>query len=327
MKLSFDMIRSAAFGIERIEEKGGKVQFFRFTKAEEDAYGVSGNVNFYDKTFTTAGVRLAFRTDTSTLAFSYDLEYMPSRPFAFFDVYVDGTLYRHFGSASGEVKSSRAEIPLTEGEKDIEIYLPWSAKTLIYDFEIDGGAFFTPIKRSKAMISYGDSITQGYDARYPSLSYASALSRLIDADAINKAIGGERFCPEILTEKNGNPDYVTVAYGINDWANYTYDFIKERSRAFYKRISELYPDSKIFVITPIRYLNYKNETAFGAPANTVDALLRENCADLPNVTVINGWYLTPELSDFYADFTLHPNDLGFGVYAENLYKEISKHLN
>ena len=40
--------------------------------------------------------------------------------------------------------------------------------------------------------------------------------------------------------------------------------------------------------------------------------------------VINGLKLVPPLDDFYADRYLHPNDLGFGLYAENLIKELIK---
>ena len=40
------------------------------------------------------------------------------------------------------------------------------------------------------------------------------------------------------------------------------------------------------------------------------------------VTVIDGRTLTPHLPEFYSDKVLHPNALGFGVYAENLIKAI-----
>jgi hypothetical protein len=40
--------------------------------------------------------------------------------------------------------------------------------------------------------------------------------------------------------------------------------------------------------------------------------------------VINGVNLTPHLEEFFSDKYLHPNDLGFSVYTENLYNEILK---
>ena len=40
--------------------------------------------------------------------------------------------------------------------------------------------------------------------------------------------------------------------------------------------------------------------------------------------VVDGIPLTPHISDFFADEILHPNDLGFGFYAENLLKVLKE---
>lgn len=326
MKVNFEILKDAYFGAERVWEEDGKVYASRYTAAEEDVYKYGDRPDFYTKSLMSSGIRISFVSDTESLKFGYDIESMLSakdieaRNIANIDVYVDGVLSHHFGNGT-DVRENSADVKLSSGEKHIEIYLPWFARAIIYDFEIDDGASFTPKKRNKTMVCYGDSITQGYDALYPSLTYASIVSRLLDADSVNKAIGGEKFRPELLIEKNGSPDYITVAYGINDWACFERDFVDKRSREFYERVSELYPDSKIFVITPIRYLN-DSVSSFGSPACVMDEFLRKNCEGLPNVTVINGWYLTPALPEFYSDKVLHPNDMGFSVYAENLYKAI-----
>ena len=54
-------------------------------------------------------------------------------------------------------------------------------------------------------------------------------------------------------------------------------------------------------------------------------LLKEE-AQKCGITVIDGEYLTPRISDFYTD-GLHPNDLGFTIYGMNLASEIQKHCN
>ena len=70
------------------------------------------------------------------------------------------------------------------------------------------------------MIMFGDSITHGYDALNPSFSYANRLADLLNADFVNKGIGGERFFPTLAQLKDDiEPDYITVAYGTNDWAH------------------------------------------------------------------------------------------------------------
>ena len=80
---------------------------------------------------------------------------------------------------------------------------------------LDDGATIEGLYRKYKMISFGDSITHGYDAIYPSLSYASQLAQNLDAEQLNKGIGGDIFFPALLDEKDAfEPDFITVAYGI-----------------------------------------------------------------------------------------------------------------
>ena len=328
MILNLEQMHMITRGAVRVEENDGVFSLLRFTEKQAQAYLDLGCQDFYNKSFATSGVRLAFRTDSKSCSFDYTLKSASSRAFAYFDVYENGLLVKHFGTEGGELKGGKAKITFGEGSKDVEIYLPWSRRASLSNVEIDDGAVLEGLSRKYTMINFGDSITHGYDAIYPSLSYASRLARLMDADAVNKGIGADTFCPELLEEPDPfTPDFVTVAYGTNDWHKRTYDELKEKSRAFYSRLSEMYPTARIFGITPICRLDgNKPSTLFGAPAYEVDALIREVCADLPNVTVIRGWTLTPALKEFYSDLRLHPNDLGFGVYAQNLYGEIMKTL-
>jgi len=328
MVLNLDQIRSIVRGVDRVEEREDGFYFFRFTKAQEQAYLDGGNEGFCKKITATAGVRLAFRTDASAFSFDYDFSIGSSRRYAWFDVYVNGQMTEHFGSSGSSVLGGRARITLPEGKKTVELYFPWTYRTVLSNVELKDATLLEGISRKHTMLTFGDSITQGYDAVYPSLSYASLLARLMDADAINKGIGGEIFFPALLEEPDAlDPDFVTVAYGSNDWSHKTYEDTKARCRAFYTRLSELYPNARIFAITPIwRADGMRTTTQFGAPATEVDALIREACADLPNITVINGWTFVPGRSEFYADLRLHPNDLGFGLYAQNLYAEIVKML-
>ena len=327
MKLNLEQLRAIACGAARVEERDGEFRLYRFTEKQTEAYRLTGNTDFYNKTFATSGIRLAFRTDADRLAFTYRLEVGSSRAFGWFDVYLNGNLARHFGVEGKEITGGSVSVELDMGEVDVEVYLPWSRAAILSNISLEGGEMLLPLKRRHTMISFGDSITQGYDAIYPSLSYASTLSRLLDADAINKAIGGDCFFPALLdTADTIDPDYVTVAYGTNDWSKHTQATFVADCRAFYQKLSALYPNAKIFAITPICRLNVNYKTAFDAPISRVGELITELCADLPNVTVINGWNFTPALKEFYSDGYLHPNDLGFGLYAQNLYRAIKRYI-
>ena len=324
MRLNLEQIRSIARGAVRVQEIDGEFWFFRFTEAQVKAYSDAGKTDFYKKTFATAGVRLALHTDSRRLCLGYRVNQGSSRAFFGFDVYVNGHMLSHFGADGPEIFDGHATVALPEGEKLVEVYFPWSMRTTLFDVELDDGATLTPAYRKQQMICFGDSITHGYDAHYPSLSYATTLARLLDADMINKGIGGDVFFEELLQEPDPiSPDIITVAYGTNDWCSRSYASLQKHCSAFYERLSALYPQAKIYAISPICRMDGQRTTPYGAPADAVVNMMRKACRALPNVTVLDGWSFVPAQKAFFSDFYLHPNDIGFACYAQNLYRAIT----
>lgn len=322
--LSFEEIQSATFGAVSIEKQGDGIHFFRFRQAQMDYYKEERE-DFFRKSKATAGVRMSFMSDSTRLKIDYSLIQGSSRTFAYFDICENGVLVGHFGVDKEIEKNQSGEVALSAGEKLIEIYFPWSAGAIIKAIFLSEGATFEAAKREKTMISYGDSITQGYDALYPSLAYAPALARMMDADSINRAIGGEIFRPELLIEKEDfEPDYITVAYGTNDWSCRTMESFAENCRRFYATLSEQYPASKIIALTPIWRLDGDQARPIGVPHTALLSIMEDLLWDLPNISLIAGYPLAPHLPEFFSDRYLHPNDLGFTQYAQNLYEQIRK---
>ena len=177
------------------------------------------------------------------------------------------------------------------------------------------------------MLIFGDSITHGYDASEPQLSYATLMTDALDASAINKAIGGEVFFPKLATLKDDfSPDYITVAYGTNDWSHSPKETFEQNSIAFYRNLSENYPNAKIFMLSPIWRRDRDRVTEVG-PFERVEEHFAAIAASLPNVTLISGYDLVPHDSVYFSDEYLHPNDTGFSYYAENLLKKLQEHLD
>ena len=323
MKLNLEQIREITRGVTRVEEIDGSFRFFRFTEAQAQFYLDAGFTGFYDKTNGTAGVRWAFSTDATSISFDFALQVGSSRAFAWFDVYVDGAMIRHMGTDSSAMQGGSVSFALAKGEKQVEIYFPWSRTVGVRNVAFDDATFIKPILRKRKMIAFGDSITQGYDAIYPSLSYVTSLARLMDADVTNKGIGGDYFCPDMLKDADPEtPDLITVAYGINDWCSLSPEVYRKSCPAFFRRLHELYPDTPVYAISPIWYGEPEKKTQFGIPAYRVHEWMEELCADIPKLHLIRGWDLVPHFSNFYSDFIVHPNDLGFGIYAQNLYRAI-----
>ena len=215
------------------------------------------------------------------------------------------------------------EVKLTAGESLVEIYFPWSKGVVMTSFELDDGATIKPHVRSKKLVAYGDSITHGYDAIYPSLSYVNRLGNLLDADVHNRGIGGDTFSPELAKRDNlKDVDFVTVAYGTNDWSMCTMEKFEANCRGFFEVMHERFPNARVIAIAPIWRGDSERETAMARPISDVYKLFCEYTKDYDNFTVVDGWNLIPHLSAFFHDQILHPNDQGFSLYAENLYKKI-----
>ena len=326
MKLTLEQIQSTAYGAVRIEEINGAIHFYRFTKAQEDLYSET-SADFYKKSFSTAGVRLEFITSSPFL--SMEVEVMPasSRKYFSHDIYVNGTLKSSFGSQITSTGIFAHTCELGEGEKTVCVYFPWSANSILRRMELADGCTVVPVKKSCTMLMYGDSITQGYDAALTSQSYASRLTDLLNAEAINRGIGGECFFPTLASfSGNLDPDIITVAYGTNDWSkNKSFEIFEQNCAEFYGTLSRLYPKSKIFALTPIWRKDNDRITSVGA-FDSVSETIERIAKSLPNVTVINGYDFVPHDSAFFYDLRLHPNDEGFAHYAEHLHTEIKKHL-
>ena len=128
-------------GAVRIEEEGGYFRLYRFTKTQQKAYEETGNRDYYFRTFATAGVRLAFRTDSPYFAFDYRFVGASSRLYAYFDIYENGHMVRHFGFQGTDAEKGRVKIPLSAGVKDVEIYLPWTRRTDLANVELEDNSF------------------------------------------------------------------------------------------------------------------------------------------------------------------------------------------
>lgn len=328
MLLTVENIKDIARGCVRIEESNGTFSFMRFTEHQAQAYLDINKRDFYNKTYATAGVRLSFKTDSEHFEFDYELYGSSSRNFGYFDVYIDGRMKYHFGSEGADSMAGHADVILSKGIKNVEIYFPWTYCTKISNVTVSDGSFIEGVRRPKSILCFGDSITQGYDARYPSLSYTALLSSLLDADEINKGIGGDVFFPALLDEAEcAAPDFITVAYGSNDWHKRTLEEFEVNYREFLGRLTRLYPTSKTFILSPIWHCVFDAVAKVGMTVPQQSALMQKICGEYPSLHYIDGSTLTPNRLEFYADKFSHPNDTGFAIYAAKLYAEIQKAIN
>lgn len=335
MILDLSSLERLTRGVVKIENKRGAFQFYRFNDAEMEHYAPT---NHLKKSYATAGVEICALTDATAVSIVGKVRPGSSRSYFSFDILVDGEL-------CGEIKNFEHEklipdytelpldlgefsgrVELVEGKKELRIVFPWSVAPDIYEIELVGASFIDPIPSSCKMLIYGDSITQGYDAENPSRSYASQLARALNADAINKGIGGERFSPALSSIKNDNdPDIITVAYGTNDWSRLSMPDIVRNASAFYSSLAEQYPKARIFAISPV-WREILGEPDYLETFMQVSRLIESIAARYDNITHIEGIDLIPHDTANYADVRLHPRNIGFDHYADNLIKKIKELL-
>ena len=329
LDLDIKAFKEITLGADRVTEDINGFNFHRFTCQQEELYKKT-NIDFYKKAFSTSGIVLSFKTNSANLYMDVLVEPGSSRSYFSFDVFLDGNLIgslKNFTDAdmvgnyvgnSLRLGEFSKQFILGTGTKNVCIYLPWSAKAVIKKLSLDDNSTITPIKYDKKLLCFGDSITQGYDALYPSNKYTSQLAKFLNAEEHNKAIGGEIFFPQLAALKeNFVPDYITVAYGTNDWARCTESDFIDNCYGFFKNLNTSYPNTRVFVFTPIWRKNHSESKQFGSFDN-VEKHIRNIVKEYDNMVVIQGINFVEHKESLFADLCLHPNDEGFKQYFNSV---------
>jgi len=333
MQLSLEQLKQITNGVVLLESKNGRFIFHRFTENQENHYKQTNKL-FYALAYATTSVSLDFMTDADEFGFSYDIFKATSRSFYYFDVYIDGIMKLHLGESDmwinhGTVKVNIKELLGVHIDNDskvqhrITVWLPNLVVAQLFDVYISDGACLKGVQKSLKLLTYGDSITEGFDAEFSSLSYVNRITRSFDAEVLNQAIGGERFAPDLLDRNlEFSPDIIIVAYGTNDWSVCTREQLESRCENFLVALNEIYPDIQKYLIIPIWRVDIDTiPSKYGGSFECVCSYIRSR-GIAHGYKIIEGINLVPHVTKFFGDNKIHPNDMGFAEYANNLIKQI-----
>ena len=338
MELTYEQIQSVACGAVRyiVEEDG--ITFHRFTQAQHEMYEKK-DIAFFDKSKTSSGIKLCFRTDSKVLYLDSTVKNARSRTYFSFDVFVDDNLVgcldnysdqeipRDFSQINFPVGRFGRTFNLGTGMKTVTVHLPWNKITKLHKLYLSDGAIVEPVKQEKKMLVFGDSISVGFDCLRPSRRQVARIAKQLGAEEFNKCIGGERYCPDLSElPEDFIPDYIYVAYGTNDYSSTTPETFYANSKKFFENLDKNYPGVKTFVITPIWRVNYNTLERPYRSFFEIDEAIHVLLAERHNTIVISGFDLVPHSVDYFGDYGLHPNMVGHDYYFENLWKEIKKTL-
>ncbi len=339
MILNAEQIKAIAKGVEYWEDgpEDGLIPR-RFCVAQEEVY--SSHEAYFLRTRATSGIRLECRTDASAMEISCRAFAGSAKDWYGLDLKVDGKLWGHFEGTLQESDHIQWTQELPQGEKNVTLYLPCLTGVEILEVNLQDATICEAVDHKEKILVMGDSITQGYSAHFPSMTYVAQTAAYRNADYINQAIGGETFHPEILTPLSWKPTMAIISYGSNDWALKDRQRLIEDGGAFLERFHNLYPELPTVVITPVwradaltrrkHFHELSPELPTGVSRvdgstrhsddfqlEEVDEILRKIATQYPNMRCVCGWRILPQIKELLDDVA-HPNELGFTVYAKRL---------
>ena len=319
--LAFEEIMGATRGAVRFEKRDGYLHFHRFTPDEYTRYTPHDPEGLKKKMPATSCIHIVFYTDSDRLYLKAHLSQASSRFFGdAIDLLVDGELYRSLGHDRRKESDIEVTVGLPLGEKKITLVLPGLFSASLAALGIADEAIFMSAWAKKTMLIYGDSITQGYDARTPSKSYANQLALALDAHAVCKAIGGEVFYPHLAELDTGvaSPDIITVAYGVNDWhfGVSSPEELYKNARGFLSLLHERYPKARLFVLSPLWCGDSDRADLF--PFREIPKILSKATEGISGARVVDCFDFIPHDCAMFADGGLHPNDKGYEYYFKGL---------
>ena len=329
-------IKEITLGALQVYEKDGYVCFSRFTeKQEKDLldYGCG------TKIFGCSNIRLEFWTKGGIVSFDYEITPGTVREYYSVDLKVNG-VYR-YGIAKNTNKDEDTftfNVPMSEEIQRVTVYFPATACLKLKNLSLPDD--FKPHRRTLNILSLGDSLVQGYHPNHFSNTFMNIVADELDAHVVNQAVGGDCFRRENVYIAEGfEPDFITVAYGINDWASYRLGK-GEEARAYLEALNKLYPNKKIFITLPAdnKYIEgsiqnddiiKKTEGEKPQRVSTLEEvrqIIADVAKDFPNVICINAKDFVPGYEDCYFADKVHFTDLGNVLYGAGYVKQIREYI-
>lgn len=269
----------------------------------------------------TGCVRIEMITTATTLSLEYRASHSHTRSNTV-DIYVDNDLVESYAirdKLEGKITVSLKTEEKQNGEKRlVRAYMPCECRFDIKNVEIDATECEPTPKAEKTMLIFGDSITQGAGPALSSYAYANILQRLTGYEIIAQGIGGYRFEPQDLRRVEGvEPDMLLVFLGTNYYEiaceKTGYDY-KQATEQYFARLTELYNDTPITVITPLYRTNAYEWERFLWCIQTI-----KNACKPYKIKVIDGFDLMPSDTKYLAD-GVHPNIMGTVCIANKIFE-------
>ena len=285
----------------------------------------------------SAGVRVRFKTDSkklgirATLLTSFHAPSLTAISALGFDIYIGDKFVKSIFPESPEVKSKvsyEQVIDLEDGMKDIIIYFPYNAVVKDFKLALESRATVLSAENYRDLapiVFYGSSITHGFCVSRPGVTFTAKISRNLNIDYRNLGFSGAARGEGAMAEYLASLDksVIVCEYDHNEP---NAEELSKRHLPFYKKIRETDKDTPIlFISRPDERDEEDAHKRMKIVESTYNYALKNGDK---NVYFIDGLTLFPDeiRYDCTVD-TVHPNDLGAHMIAEELSKKLKEILS
>lgn len=274
-----------------------------------------------------AGVRLAFRSDTRTVAGAF----VPVPEISAIDLCCNGEF---IGSVPLEGRDAFLFDNLPAGEKLIELWLPQFGECKLCSLALDDGASLAAYTDERPhWITYGSSITQCRTAASPTQTWPAVVARARNFNLTCLGFGGQCHLEPMLARliRDLPADYLSMCVGINIYGANSLSPRTFRAAiiGFVQIVREKHPDTPYVVMSPI--YSPPRETTPNAVDFTLQAMRDEVAAAVDalraagdyKVHYVNGLEIFgPAYAHLLPD-ELHPDAEGYRLMGQHFTAQVA----
>jgi len=216
-------------------------------------------------------------------------------------------------------------------EKEYMLYLPLYDGVSRLEIGVSHGAFIgNPLvdspRKTKPVVFYGTSITQGGCASRTGMAYPSILARMLDRQTINLGFSGNGRLDLEVAEAMADLD--ASCFVIDCLPNCTPELMRENYIRFFQILRDKNPQVPILLVENLHYSHMAFSTSVNETVNAKNTLLQEIYRELKKKGDRRVYYLKADNligNDLEPSVDgVHLTDLGFLRLAQNMYPVIRK---
>lgn len=288
---------------------------------------------------STAGLALVFSTNSSLIdvrahyIWEHSANNMTGIASSGFDLYIKkNRQWIYAGTAVAKDRSQAIRIVenMDTTMKECLLYLPVYSELDQLSIGVDPEAVIKSIPNPFQFktVFFGSSFTQGISASRPGMSYPMQLQRMLNLDVCNLGFSGNSKLQPYFA--NMLATIQADAFVFDAFSNPSAAIISQRLAPFIEKLVKAHPKTPLIFVETIHRgranFNTKIQAYEAAKRDTARSIIKEYTRRYPNVYLVENPLPESQSGDTSAD-GVHPSDMGYQLWAQNLSKQLIKLLH